>query len=308
MVKNLVPVVSVIIPTYNRGHIVDQAIYSVLRQTCQDFEIIVVDDASTDNTEELIKGFSDPRIHYLRQQRNRGAPYARNLGAEVAQGKYLAFLDSDDLWFPELLKSQLTVLANCPPNVGMICCGMVRKQGQTYRTFLPTRRSLTFDGILIFSDGLCASSFLIRKTAFQAVGGFDVMYSSFQDFDFLLRVAAKYQIDAVDDILLEYRLGDDSISRNMIAKAKGLEQIIKTYSSDILRLGVMHRYLFRLGQYYVLSGNLQLGRRCWARALRYKFLDIKIWKHLLLTIVGVRLYRRVLLLHNRRIEQKQTVS
>jgi glycosyltransferase involved in cell wall biosynthesis len=306
-VEKSIPTVSVVIPTYNRAHVVGQAINSVLHQTYQDFEIFIIDDASTDNTEEVVKGFSDPRIHYLRQQQNRGAPWSRNLGAEVARGKYLAFLDSDDLWYPEFLERQLAVLNDFPPDVGMICCGMVRKQGESRSVIIPSAPYLTFDGNLMQArGGHCSSSLMVRRAAFQTIGGFDVNFSSFQDFDFLLRMSANYRVEASDEILMEYRLGKDSISVNMDKKAKGLERIINIYQRDILRLGVMHRYLFWLGQYHVLSGNLATGWRRWARALRYKVLDAKIWKHVLLSLGGVGLYRRALLLHNRRMEQQYT--
>jgi len=304
MKQNRIPTVSVVIPAYNRAHLVGQAIRSVLDQTYQDFEIIVVDDASTDNTEEVVKGFSDSRIRYLRHEQNYGAPWARNSGAEAARGEHLAFLDSDDVWYPQLLERQLAVLVSLPPAVGMICCGMIRKEGKSHTIRRPGTRGLTFDENLMHGKGICTSSFVVRKTAFQTVGGFDVEFSSFQDFDFLLRMSAKYRVEAIDDVLLEYRLGEDSISLNMASKAKGFERIINTYRNDILRLGLMHRYIFRLGQYYVLSGCLATGWRCWARALRYNPLDAKIWKHFLLTLGGVGLYRRGLLLHRRRVERR----
>lgn len=305
MVEKQIPTVSVIIPAYNRAHVVGQAIKSVLQQTYQDFEIIVVDDASTDNTHDVVKGFGDSRIHYLRHVQNYGAPRARNSGAEAAQGNYLAFLDSDDLWYPEFLERQLGLLSALPSTVGMSCCNMMQKVGDRYRVVGPGMRSLTFDENLIHADGICASSFVIRKDAFQSIEGFDVKFSSFQDFDFLLRMTSKYQIVSIGDALFEYRLGDDSISRNMASKAKGFERIISIYKHDILRLGLMHRYLFRLGQYYVLSENLATGRRCWIRALRYKILDAKIWKHFFLTLGGIGLYRRFMLFHNKRMERRQ---
>lgn len=305
--QNFIPTVSVIIPTYNRAQVVGQAIQSVLHQAYQDFEVIVVDDASFDNTEEVVKEIGDSRIHYLRHEQNRGAPRARNSGVEVARGKYFAFLDSDDLWYPTFLERQLAVLNNFPPVVGMICCGMLREQGESRVCIIPSARHLTFDGNLMQArGGLCSSSFLVRRAAFQAIGGFDDDFSSFQDFDFLLRMSANYLVEVNDEILLEYRLGNDSISLNMDKKAKGLERIINIYQRDILRLGVMHRYLFWLGQYHVLSGNLATGWWGWAQALRYKVLNAKIWKHFLLSLGGAGLYRRVLLLHNRRMEQQYT--
>ena len=101
--------VSVIITTYNRAHLVGKAIKSVLNQTFQDFELIVVDDGSTDNTEEVINSFNDTRIRYIRHKINKGGNAARNTGLRNSKGEYIAFLDSDDEWLPEKLERQLEV-------------------------------------------------------------------------------------------------------------------------------------------------------------------------------------------------------
>ena len=92
------PTLTTIIPTYNRAALVKRAIQSVLNQTFQDFEIIVVDDSSVDNTEEVVKGFRDDRIRYIRHPNNKGLPAGRNTGIKVASGEYIAFLDDDDEW------------------------------------------------------------------------------------------------------------------------------------------------------------------------------------------------------------------
>src|SRR4030042_5052103 len=104
------PTVSIIIPTYNRAHLVMRAINSVLDQSFQDFEIIIVDDASRDNTEKMVSGIRDKRIFYIRHEKNRGGSAARNTGIKQARGEYIAFLDSDDEWLPEKLEKQLKVL------------------------------------------------------------------------------------------------------------------------------------------------------------------------------------------------------
>lgn len=304
MLENPIPIVSVIIPTYNRAHVVNQAIESVLRQTHQDYEIIVVDDCSTDNTEEVIKDYVDSRIHYLRHEQNHGAPWARNSGAKIARGKYLAFLDSDDFWYPEFLERQLSVLGDLPPTVGMTCNGLIRKTDESIRIMKFINRALTFDENLIHGAGICTSSFVVRKSAFQKIGGFDVDFNSFQDFDFLLRMSAQYRIKAIDDVLLEYRPGVDSISRNMAAKAQGFNHIINNYRDDILRLGLVNKYYFKLGQYYILSGGLVSGWKWWMQALRNNPLDTKIWKHFILTLGGLGLYRNILILYNKAVDKR----
>lgn len=127
------PTVSVILPTYNRAHLVGRAIQSVLDQMYQDFEIIVVDDGSGDNTEEIINGFTDTRIRYVKHQKNKGGSAARNTGIKLAKGKYIAFQDSDDEWLPDKLEKQMKAFKKASDEVGVVYTGFHRiKDGITY--------------------------------------------------------------------------------------------------------------------------------------------------------------------------------
>lgn len=108
------PMVSAIVPTYNRAHIIRRTIDSTIGQSYQNLEIIIVDDASRDNTEEVVKAIGDTRIRYVRHQTNQGASIARNTGVETARGEYVAFLDSDDIWLPNKIEVQLPSLQNHP--------------------------------------------------------------------------------------------------------------------------------------------------------------------------------------------------
>ena len=96
---------SVIIPTYNRAYCISEAVHSILDQTFENYELIIVDDASTDNTFEIIENINDQRIKYLRNEANKGQSASLNIGAAIAKGRYLAFLDSDDLWENNFLSS-----------------------------------------------------------------------------------------------------------------------------------------------------------------------------------------------------------
>ena len=113
------PVVTVIIPTFNRAAIVGRAIRSVLAQTCPDWELIVVDDCSTDATEQAVRDFSDNRIKYLRHDRNRRLSAARNTALRCGRGEYVAFLDDDDEWLPEKLEKELEVFRHSDPEGGL---------------------------------------------------------------------------------------------------------------------------------------------------------------------------------------------
>ena len=114
------PTVSIIIPTYNRSRLIARAVKNVLNQTYQDFELIIVDDGSTDGTREVVAGFSDERIRYVQHDKNRGEAAARNTGIKVARGEYIASHDSDDEWLHEKLAKQIRAFENCSPEIGVV--------------------------------------------------------------------------------------------------------------------------------------------------------------------------------------------
>ena len=145
------PTVSVIIPTYNRGHLINRAINTVLVQTFQDFEVIVVDDGSTDNTIEVVNRLSDDRVSLLKINENRGASFARNRGIELAAGRYIAFQDSDDEWKKDKLKKQIQVFNNAAPEVGLVYTGYwnAKDDGKTY---LPSLQFVQKRAISIMSS------------------------------------------------------------------------------------------------------------------------------------------------------------
>ena len=128
-VGNKKPAFSVIIPTYNRADFLPRAIQSILKQTFRDFELIIVDDGSTDNTEEVVGGISNARVRYFYQQ-NRGVSAARNFGATLSKGQYTTFLDSDDEVLPEWLQHFADAFHE--QNAGVVCCGVtVIEEGNT---------------------------------------------------------------------------------------------------------------------------------------------------------------------------------
>jgi len=133
------PTVSVIISTYNRAYLIDRFIQSVLNQTYQDFELIVVDDGSTDNTEDIIRQFQekDKRIKYIKHDKNKGGSAERNTGIKNSVGKYIAFQDSDDEWFPEKLEKQMEVFKNTSSKVGVVYTGFWRIKDNK-KTYIPT--------------------------------------------------------------------------------------------------------------------------------------------------------------------------
>ncbi|MEO8325327.1 MAG: glycosyltransferase family 2 protein, partial [Nitrospirota bacterium] len=170
------PRVSVIIPTYRRPDFLRRAIGSVLTQTFEDFELLIVDDASPDNTGQVVKGIADERIRYCRNEINKGGAASRNRGIKEAQSPYIAFLDDDDEWLPQKLALQVELLDQSPPKVGGIYTGyerILRNTGESLGITLPTKRGdLSYE--LLLSNPLAGTSgLLLRKECFEKAGLFD---------------------------------------------------------------------------------------------------------------------------------------
>ncbi len=146
------PLVSVILPTHNRSMFLNRAIESVLKQTYKNWELIIVDDASTDGTEELFKDISlqDERIQYHKLEKNGGACIARNMGIRLSKGEYITFLDSDDEYFPKKIELQVQCFKNSKiPNVGVISCGREDvRDGVKYREWVPSFRGDILNNLL----------------------------------------------------------------------------------------------------------------------------------------------------------------
>ena len=134
---NKIPLVSVIIPTYNRVHTLPVSVESVLRQTYHNLEVIVVDDGSTDKTENYVRGLTDSRVRYVRNTGQHGPAAARNLGVRLARGEYVAFQDSDDEWHPDKLEKQMPILLNPKERIDIVYCEYARYFGQKRLDTIP---------------------------------------------------------------------------------------------------------------------------------------------------------------------------
>ncbi len=208
------PTVSVIIPTYNRRALLTEAIDSVLRQTFQDFELVVVDDGSTDGTRDAVISFDDPRVRYLFQT-NAGVAAARNWGVASSRAPLIAFLDSDDTWMPEKLRVQVDYLER-NPHISL--CQTEEVWVRDGRRVNPAEKHRKHSG-WIFREcvPLCIvspSAVMMRREAFGALGGFDESLRACEDYDLWLRAALRYEIHTLPEALVTKRGGHaDQLSR-----------------------------------------------------------------------------------------------
>lgn len=215
------PKVSVIIPTYNREAMVSEAIQSVLDQTYTDYEIIVVDDGSTDGTGKLLQEKFGEKIHYYYQE-NQGLP-PRNKAIRLAAGEYLAFLDSDDLWRPDKLASQVQILNNAGADTGLVYTGieMINSRGQVVEELIDNFQGVVVDK-LIDRNFIPTSSVMMRRGCFKRCGFFDESLKRSEDWDLWLRVALAYRVVAVPDVLVTKRHFDN----HLMADVTRLDSII----------------------------------------------------------------------------------
>ena len=213
------PAVSVIIPTYNRGWILGEAIDSVLAQDYTDYELIVVDDGSTDHTREILDSYERDII--VVEQANSGVSAARNRGIAESRAQLVAFLDSDDLWLPQKLTHQVEFFKFNPD--ALIC--------QTEETWLrngvrvnPKKRHHKLSGMIFEpSLALCLvspSAVMISKTLFDTVGLFDESLPACEDYDLWLRVSCRYPVFLIDEPLIIKRGGH----ADQLSKAAGLDK------------------------------------------------------------------------------------
>jgi len=235
------PRVSIVVPAYNCGAFVSETIDSALSQTYKDFEIIVVDDGSADNTSEVVQGYGN-KIKYV-YQKNSGMGAARNRGVSLSQGEHLAFLDHDDLFYPTKLEKQAALLEH-NPKLGMVYCGahIIDSEGRrTGRCFaMPGNQGKTPVHGYVFENALqkslCNSTMaMVPRKAFEELGGF-ASYRFSADYDLWLKIAYRYPIGYVPEALCAYRVHPRMASKSSLAE--------DTYTDHI---EVLTYWLERLG-------------------------------------------------------------
>ncbi len=189
------PVVSVIIPTLNRAGLIKQALDSVVTQNFKSYEVIVVDDGSTDDLAFVEKYCGLNHVRLIRHPQNRGAGAARNTGVAAAAGRFIAFLDSDDCWHPDKLECQVAALQDAAPNVRACATGYVMHKGNRELVICPKMRPGRFKTEILFGCTISpGSTLLVDRSAFDQIGQFDEDLRRLEDWDWLLRFAEVYDI------------------------------------------------------------------------------------------------------------------
>ncbi|HEY9770128.1 MAG TPA: glycosyltransferase family A protein [Coleofasciculaceae cyanobacterium] len=224
------PNISIIIPAYNAMTYLPETMATVLSQTFADFEVIVVNDGSSDKTEKWVSQITDPRVKLICHTTNQGLAAARNTGIGYAQGKYLAFLDADDLWESTKLEKQVHCLEENPA-VGLVYTwsALINEQGiRTGRVFKSHAEGNVWKTLIGYNIVWCGSVAMVRRSCFEAVGMFDQNLRSFvEDWDMWLRIASVYPFKVIKETLVYYRQSSTSASRNWQAMEESFSIVLE---------------------------------------------------------------------------------
>jgi glycosyltransferase involved in cell wall biosynthesis len=230
------PVVSVVLPTRNRAHLLGRAIRSVLAQTFRDWELVIVDDGSSDDTRGVVEALAEPRLRYVRRDSDHGLCQARNAGmAAAARSRYFAFLDDDDEWLPEKLEWQLGVFAAGPPDLAVVGGGRIDRDEHGIETVLPQHRGSVFEDLLARrARGYSGVIVLVRRDP----GGndllFDPTFACLEDVDYLLRMARGSTFDYVPrPVITVFRGHGAPHVWNAEGAIRGYQRLLEKYRDDL---------------------------------------------------------------------------
>lgn len=249
------PLISVVMPSFNRADLIGRTITSVLAQRLERFELIIVDDGSTDGTLELLEGWNDRRIAVFQMRRNAGAPAARNAGVKMARAMLVAFQDSDDEWQPTLLGHHVDALKRADVSF----CQLEQRYGSGRSYYPPMGWALADDvyAQLLGSSHISTQTLAMTRAIFKRVGGFDPAMPRFQDWDLVLRLArigARFHY--VDEPLAIAHDSPDSLTRSLEKGVLGRQRLIEKHGDALAgQPAALARH------HYVMGSQLRRLRR-----------------------------------------------
>ena len=234
--------VSIIIPTYNRAYCIERSIRSVLEQTYREFELLIVDDGSSDNTRDVVNSIEDERIRYIQMPDNKGASAARNEGIRQAAYEYIAFQDSDDVWKPDKLEKQMQILSE-NPRVGMVYCAYeCHREGESIVIVPDEEMSLHDKQGDIYIKLLCrntvgAPTDLARKECFAKAGLFCESMTCLEDWELFVRIAKEYEILFLEEPLVIVHMAAGGVSSNTAGYYEARCYMIAQHKDALLKCG-----------------------------------------------------------------------
>ena len=282
MKNNNTPLVSIILPTYNREHVISRSIDSVISQTYSNFELIIVDDGSTDNTSDILKKY-EGKVEYIKQK-NSGVSSARNTGIKLAKGEYIAFIDSDDQWLPTKLQRQIEYfMSHSRDGLSMVCTDVtiIDTDGNPHerRRFMPKTSSCLLDTVDIFKDPYLGLPTVILKSCYLTSDNvFDESLRSAEDIDLYLRLSLSGKAGYLHEKLVNIHQSHNSLSDSITSYDDNIhvitrflnqhEELFSPYQTAINR--VMHNVMLDYAKTLLWTGSKEKSRSKIKLAIRYK--------------------------------------
>jgi glycosyltransferase involved in cell wall biosynthesis len=296
------PYISVILPTYNREQTLLRAICSVLEQTFENFELIVVDDGSTDETPALIRRITDRRLIYIQHSQNSGVSAARNSAIQTSRGKLLAFQDSDDAWDSQKLERQIEKMRVSDWPLGVVYAPFLRHDPYSIKLY-PNPDELADGDIhanLLFKNLVSAQLALVKRECFENSGLFDGDLPCLVDWELWLRISKTYHFAYVNQPLAQVYFTSNSISLDRNNLAHALEMIIQKHRNDFqLYPEALALHQYESGVLLCLSGEFRRGQERLIRVAKDNPGKPYYWLAVSVSLLGETIFRRIYEFRNR---------
>ena len=292
---NSSPLVSIVIPTYNHAPMLQRALATVIEQTYQNWNAIVVNNYSTDNTLEVVAKFNDPRIQCVNFRNNGVIGASRNEGIKIATGEYVAFLDSDDTWFPTKVEKSVSSLEN---GSDLVCHAeyWIDESGKSRLVTYGPSEAATHHNLIYKGNRISTSATMVRATLLKEVNGFDTSPEliSTEDYDLWIRLAAKSNKFAfIDEPLGEYHRHDNNVSANIEKHlAAELALLTKHFAVDSRLQNALARRRRKALAYYGAGRSLHrtskyfLALKKYARSLMIWPISLRLYAAVVLSLMG----------------------
>jgi glycosyltransferase involved in cell wall biosynthesis len=292
------PKVSVVVPTHNRAAFLREAISSVLDQTFQDFEIIVVDDASEDETSEVVRGFADNRIKYIRHDVGRRVAATRNTGISHSLGRYIAFLDDDDSWLKDKLQRQLDLIESSSANTGVVYTSFTRVETCTVEAPIysnPTKKRGHLLNELSSGNWVgTASTVLLKRECLDKVGLFDEQIDFGEEYDLWIRISREFDFEYIEEPLVVYRVHEKKLSTDYNVMIRGkeaqLQKHAQLFAANRKNYGAIY---LDLGVLYCYTNNVKKGREAFLRAIVIYPCELRCYFNYCISLFGARNFKRL---------------
>jgi len=296
-----VPAVSIILPTYNRAYCIRRAIDSVLNQTFADFELIVIDDGSTDDTRQVVEAYDDPRIVHVHNDGNRGQTARLNDGLRLARADLIAFQDSDDEWLPTKLERQVEAMRWQPPEVGIVYTDKWRFEPGREKYHWKSPHNMPDDGIIypasldnrVYDIG--PQSVLIRRACFDKVGNFDERLTNFNDWDIFVRISQHFLFYHILEPLVNYFVSADAMTAlGEHTGIKAIDVLFHKFLPDLEKNPpLLASRAYWIGSYHMREGDTAKGRAFLWRAVRAQPFNLRYLVAAVVSLFGRTVYRRL---------------